>query len=142
MGLFGMTQYIGQVGGNIFVNFAVSGAIQIPGNFLSWWAMNALGRRVTMISSNTVAGAASLLLIVVPQGTAKIKSKQYFISLHIPSLIYKVKMNIKNNILVLGSDIGAWPSQYDAQWITLYIGKSRIFQITIISMNSICEYND
>lgn len=69
MGLFGMTQYIGQVGGNIFLNFAVSGAIQIPGNFVSWWAMNTLGRRITLISSNSVAGIAALLLIVVPQGT-------------------------------------------------------------------------
>ncbi|CAG5095248.1 Similar to Orct2: Organic cation transporter-like protein (Drosophila melanogaster) [Cotesia congregata] len=34
MGLFGMTQYIGQVGGDIFVNFAVSGATQIPD--LAW----------------------------------------------------------------------------------------------------------
>ncbi|XP_012282899.1 organic cation transporter protein isoform X2 [Orussus abietinus] len=67
MGLFGMTQYIGHVGGDIFVNFAVSGAIQIPGNFVSWWAMSALGRRITLICSNTVAGVASLILVAVPQ---------------------------------------------------------------------------
>ncbi|XP_024944011.1 organic cation transporter protein isoform X2 [Cephus cinctus] len=70
MGLFGMTQYIGQVGGDIFVNFAVSGAIQIPGNFLSWWAMSTLGRKITLISSNTTAGIASLLLVMVSAETA------------------------------------------------------------------------
>ncbi|XP_076754485.1 organic cation transporter protein [Xylocopa sonorina] len=65
MGLFGMSQYIGQVGGNIFVNFAFSGAIQVPGNFVAWWAMNRLGRRITLICSNAITGVAALLLIVV-----------------------------------------------------------------------------
>ncbi|XP_017791367.1 PREDICTED: organic cation transporter protein-like isoform X1 [Habropoda laboriosa] len=66
MGLFGMSQYIGQVGGDIFVNFTVSGAIQIPGNFVAWWAMNRLGRRITLICSNSITGVAAFLLIVVP----------------------------------------------------------------------------
>ena len=68
MGLFGMSQYIGQVGGNIFVNFTVSGAIQIPGNFVAWWAMNKLGRKITLICSNSIAGIAALLLVVVSNG--------------------------------------------------------------------------
>jgi hypothetical protein len=68
MGLFGMTQYIGHVGGDIFLNFALSGIIQIPGNFLAWWTMNALGRRITLLTSNIIAGAAGLLLIFVNKG--------------------------------------------------------------------------
>lgn len=71
MGLFGMTQYIGQVGGDIFLNFAVSGATQIPGNFVAWWAMNKLGRKITLVVSNTVAGIAALLLIVAPESKLK-----------------------------------------------------------------------
>ncbi|XP_032676720.1 organic cation transporter protein-like isoform X4 [Odontomachus brunneus] len=70
MGLFGMSQYIGQVGGDIFINFAVSGAIQIPGNFVAWWAMNKLGRRVTLICSNSTAGVACLFLIIVSNDIA------------------------------------------------------------------------
>ncbi|XP_043275889.1 organic cation transporter protein-like [Venturia canescens] len=73
MGLFGMTQYIGQVKGDIFLNFAVSGMIQIPGNFLAWWTMNSLGRKVTLVSSNSIAGIAALLLLVVPETTAWLK---------------------------------------------------------------------
>lgn len=68
MGLFGMCQYIGQVGGNIFINFTVSGAIQIPGNFVAWWAMNKLGRRITLICSNSIAGISALLLVIVSNG--------------------------------------------------------------------------
>ncbi|XP_046625512.1 organic cation transporter protein-like isoform X2 [Neodiprion virginianus] len=70
MGLFGITQYLGQVGGDIFVNFAVSGATQIPGNIVSLWAMSALGRKTTLISSNTMTGIASLMLIGVPKEIA------------------------------------------------------------------------
>ncbi|XP_072762665.1 organic cation transporter protein isoform X1 [Anoplolepis gracilipes] len=70
MGLFGMSQYIGQVGGDIFINFAVSGAIQVPGNFVAWWAMNKLGRRITLICSNSISGIACLFLIVVSNDIA------------------------------------------------------------------------
>ncbi|XP_012262104.1 organic cation transporter protein isoform X2 [Athalia rosae] len=73
MGLFGMSQYLGQVGGNIFVNVAVSGGTQIPGNVVSLWAMSALGRKTTLIVSNVVAGLASLLLIAVPTETAWVR---------------------------------------------------------------------
>ncbi|XP_014226145.1 organic cation transporter protein isoform X1 [Trichogramma pretiosum] len=66
MGLFGMSQYIGHVQGNIFINFAVSGIIQVPGNFVAWWTMNALGRRITLIISNLMTGVASFLIICVP----------------------------------------------------------------------------
>ncbi|XP_018372686.1 PREDICTED: organic cation transporter protein-like isoform X2 [Trachymyrmex cornetzi] len=69
MGLFGISQYIGQVGGDIFINFAVSGAIQIPGNFVAWWAMNTLGRRITLICSNSISGVACLFLIIVSNNT-------------------------------------------------------------------------
>ncbi|KYQ56702.1 Organic cation transporter protein, partial [Trachymyrmex zeteki] len=69
MGLFGISQYIGQVGGDIFINFAVSGAIQIPGNFVAWWAMNTLGRRITLICSNSISGVACLFLIIVSNTT-------------------------------------------------------------------------
>lgn len=70
MGLFGMSQYIGQVGGDIFINFAMSGAIQVPGNLVAWWAMNRLGRKVTLIATNVITGIASLFLIFVPHDLA------------------------------------------------------------------------
>ncbi|XP_014204218.1 organic cation transporter protein-like [Copidosoma floridanum] len=65
MGLFGMTQYIGHVEGDIFLNFALSGILQVPGNFLAWYTMNAYGRRVTLIGSNTLTGVAAIFLIFV-----------------------------------------------------------------------------
>jgi len=78
MGLFGISQYIGQVGGDIFINFAVSGAIQIPGNFVAWWAMNTLGRRITLICSNSISGVACLFLIIVSNS----KKSYYMATVH------------------------------------------------------------
>ncbi|XP_025152920.1 organic cation transporter protein [Harpegnathos saltator] len=71
--LFGMSQYIGQVGGDIFINFAVSGVIQLPGCFVGWWTMNKFGRRVTLIYSNLIAGVSCLLLIAVLNDSAWVR---------------------------------------------------------------------
>lgn len=82
MGLFGMTQYIGHVGGDVFLNFALSGAIQVPGNFLAWWTMNSLGRRFTLVASNVIAGVAALLIIFVTDGmcAGKLLFKRYSVT--------------------------------------------------------------
>ncbi|XP_050453891.1 organic cation transporter protein-like isoform X2 [Cataglyphis hispanica] len=59
---------------SIFFNWIVcgmvSGAIQVPGNFVAWWAMNKLGRRITLICSNSITGLACLLLIFVSHDMA------------------------------------------------------------------------
>lgn len=63
---FGVAQFIGQMGGNIFLNVALSAATQIPGTFISMWLMKTWGRRYTLISANIVSGVACLLIAVLP----------------------------------------------------------------------------
>lgn len=108
MDLFGMSQYIGQVGGDIFINFAVSGAIQIPGNFVAWWAMNKLGRRITLICSNSVAGVACLFLIIVPNG------KNHCVTYRKQSLLHR------------NTTVGRSFTQLVASW---FIGLCNIWEI-------------
>ncbi|KAL0830654.1 hypothetical protein ABMA28_002791 [Loxostege sticticalis] len=67
---FGVSQYIGHVSGNIFTNVAISAAIQIPGTLVSIYANRLLGRKLTLISSNCVAGVSCLLIMIVPQSGA------------------------------------------------------------------------
>ncbi|KAJ0183341.1 hypothetical protein K1T71_001317 [Dendrolimus kikuchii] len=67
---FGVSQYIGHVSGNIFTNVAISAAIQVPGTLISVYANRALGRKITLISSNCVTGLSCLLIIVVPSSGA------------------------------------------------------------------------
>ncbi|EFN89278.1 Organic cation transporter protein [Harpegnathos saltator] len=62
--LFGMSQYIGQVGGDIFINFAVSGVIQLPAYFVGWWTINKFGSawvRVLLTSFSIVGTSVSFM---------------------------------------------------------------------------------
>lgn len=96
MGLFGMTQYLGNVGGDIYFNFALTGAIQIPGNLLAWWTMNTFGRRVTLMGSNLITGISGICLIFVSKGEFRwfyLKScfffnDLFFIDLHWLQLVF------------------------------------------------------
>jgi MFS family permease len=63
---FGSAQYIGQLGGNIFINVALSAVIQIPSTLLSVWAVKAWGRKRTLILSNITAGVSCILIALVP----------------------------------------------------------------------------
>lgn len=54
---YGVAQYIGQLGGNIFLNVALSAVIQIPSTFFSIWAVKAWGRKYTLIFGNILAGS-------------------------------------------------------------------------------------
>ncbi|XP_063381642.1 organic cation transporter protein-like isoform X1 [Cydia fagiglandana] len=67
---FGVSQYIGHVGGNIFTNVAISAAIQVPGTLISIYANRVLGRKITLISSNCITGLSCLLITVVPHSGA------------------------------------------------------------------------
>nr|CAD7197330.1 unnamed protein product [Timema douglasi] len=68
---YGLAQYMGHLGGDIFVNIAVSGLIEMPGCVVCIYFMGRFGRRNTMISSQMLAATACLLIAVVPQGEGK-----------------------------------------------------------------------
>ncbi|XP_071448529.1 organic cation transporter protein-like [Hetaerina americana] len=68
LGFFGIAQYMGRLAGNIFINVAISGAIQIPGTVGCMYAMFHLGRRTTLTSSQLLAGISCLLITIVPKG--------------------------------------------------------------------------
>lgn len=63
---FGVAQFMGQLGGDIFLNVALSAAVQIPGTFISIWTMNTWGRRNTLMASNALTGAACILIAFIP----------------------------------------------------------------------------
>lgn len=63
---FGVAQFLGQVGGNIFVNVASSAVIQLPGTFIVIYLMQTWGRRYTLIFSNLLAGCSCLIIAFLP----------------------------------------------------------------------------
>lgn len=64
---FGGAQYMGQLGGNVFVNIALSSVIQIPGTIFSIWFMEFFGRRYTLMGSDLLAGLSFLLISFIPE---------------------------------------------------------------------------
>lgn len=67
---FGVAQYMGSIGGNMFINIAFSALITIPGTIYSVWSMKALGRKKTIISANLIAGLSFLAIAFVPDNPA------------------------------------------------------------------------
>ncbi|KAL0276166.1 UNVERIFIED_CONTAM: hypothetical protein PYX00_003790 [Menopon gallinae] len=65
---FGLAQYMGQIGGNIFLNVAISGLIELPGALTCTFLMERYGRRLTVMGSNLLSGVACLLIMAVPEG--------------------------------------------------------------------------
>lgn len=64
---YGLAQYMGEIGGNIFVNVASSGLIELPGAFLCIYLMEKYGRRNTLLSANLVTAVACILITFLPQ---------------------------------------------------------------------------
>lgn len=64
---FGVAQYMGRIAGNVFVNIAFSAIVQIPGTFLSIWAVKKLGRRMTLIMADLLSGLSFLAIAFVPK---------------------------------------------------------------------------
>lgn len=71
---FGLAQFISHLGGDIFVNVAVSAVAVMPGVFVSMWAFSSLGRKVSLISSNMTASIALLLVPFVPESLPWVKT--------------------------------------------------------------------
>ncbi|KAE9536773.1 hypothetical protein AGLY_006835 [Aphis glycines] len=66
---YGLAQYMGEIGGNIFINVASSGLIELPGAFLCIYLMEKFGRRNTLLSANLVTALACILITFLPQNS-------------------------------------------------------------------------
>jgi OCT family organic cation transporter-like MFS transporter 4/5 len=62
------------LGGNDYINFVISGAVEIPGYTFLLLALNRWGRKISLCGAMLVGGTALLLTIFVPSGKLKIFS--------------------------------------------------------------------
>ncbi|XP_053695192.1 organic cation transporter protein isoform X2 [Sabethes cyaneus] len=67
LAFFGVAQYVGHSGGNIYANVAVGAALELPGTVLCIYMMKTYGRRKTLIISNTLTGLTMLAIAFVPE---------------------------------------------------------------------------
>ncbi|KAI4457718.1 solute carrier family 22 member [Holotrichia oblita] len=133
---FGVAQFMGELGGNIFLNVAVSAAVEIPGTIISIFAMEKLGRRMTLIGANLIAGLSCLAIAVVPADPAWIKTilgtagifglSISFPTVYIyagelfPTIVRNVGCGTASVFARVGSMVAPFMAKpiYGAQWIT------------------------
>nr|CAD7571643.1 unnamed protein product [Timema californicum] len=108
---YGLAQYMGHLGGDIFVNIAVSGLIEMPGCVVCIYFMGRFGRRNTMISSQMLAAAACLLIAVVPQGETRLRVS----SSGILSASQRFSVTTRND--PTDPDNWAWPTGRQDNWV-------------------------
>lgn len=66
---FGLAQYMGYLDGNIFVNVAVSAAVELPGTIIVLYLISRVSRLRILISGNLLSGLSLLLLIFIKNST-------------------------------------------------------------------------
>lgn len=66
MGYYGVSQYIGNMSGDIHVNVAVSGALLIPGSIAAAILLQFLGRRCFLMTTNFLSGISMLIVMIIP----------------------------------------------------------------------------
>ncbi|CAO1305326.1 unnamed protein product [Diamesa hyperborea] len=66
MGFFGVAQYIGEAGGDIFKNVAMSAVLELPGTVVCVFLLKYWGRKKTLMASNLLTGVAMLTIAIVP----------------------------------------------------------------------------
>ncbi|XP_077295926.1 organic cation transporter protein-like isoform X2 [Arctopsyche grandis] len=64
---FGVSQYVGQLVGNIFINVVISALIQIPGTVLAIFLNNRLGRKKTLIGAYFLSGIPLVGIAIIPE---------------------------------------------------------------------------
>lgn len=69
---YGVSQYVGQLSGNVFMNVAASASVTLLGTFLSVPMVRYIGRKTICITFNIINSICLLCLAFIPEGTASV----------------------------------------------------------------------
>lgn len=64
----GLVMRLGIIGGNLYIDFFISGVVELPGALLILLTIERFGRRLPFALSNVVAGVACLVTVFIPEG--------------------------------------------------------------------------
>lgn len=62
----GLIMRLGIAGGNIYIDFLISGLVEFPAAFLILFTIERIGRRLPFAAANIVAGASCLIAACIP----------------------------------------------------------------------------
>lgn len=72
MCFFGVSQYVGETGGNVFKNVAMSALFELPGTIVCIFLVKYWGRKPTLILSNCVCGVSMILIAFLDHSNTEI----------------------------------------------------------------------
>ena len=62
----GLIMRVGIAGGNIYIDFLISGLVEFPAAFLILFTIERVGRRLPFATANIVAGASCFITAFIP----------------------------------------------------------------------------
>ncbi|XP_068564612.1 solute carrier family 22 member 2-like [Cebidichthys violaceus] len=62
----GLIMRVGIAGGNVYIDFLISGLVEFPAAFLILFTIERVGRRIPFASANIIAGAACFITALIP----------------------------------------------------------------------------
>ena len=62
----GLIMRLGILGGNVYIDFLISGLVEFPAAFLILFTIERIGRRLPFATANIVAGAACFITAMLP----------------------------------------------------------------------------
>ncbi|XP_046670845.1 organic cation transporter protein-like isoform X1 [Homalodisca vitripennis] len=71
LGFYGLAQYISTIGGNVFINVAISGMFVIPAMMVTLLTLDRFGRKATLIGGHILASISCFLIIFFPEVPGK-----------------------------------------------------------------------
>uniref|UniRef100_A0A673X2N0 Solute carrier family 22 member 3 n=1 Tax=Salmo trutta TaxID=8032 RepID=A0A673X2N0_SALTR len=63
----GLIMRLGILGGNVYIDFLISGLVEFPAAFLILFTIDRIGRRLPFATANIVAGAACFITAMIPE---------------------------------------------------------------------------
>ncbi|XP_055495412.1 solute carrier family 22 member 2-like [Leucoraja erinacea] len=70
----GLAMRLGTLGGNIYLNFFISGAVEIPASIIVFLVIERIGRRLPFAAGGLVSGASCLIAAFIPENLHWLKT--------------------------------------------------------------------
>lgn len=72
MCFFGVSQYVGETGGNVFKNVALSALFELPGTILCIFLLKYWGRKPTLIAANLICGVSMIAIAFIDHSNSDV----------------------------------------------------------------------
>ena len=72
----GLIMRVGIAGGNVYIDFLISGLVEFPAAFLILFTIDRIGRRLPFATANIVAGVSCFITAMIPDSKCAISERK------------------------------------------------------------------